>query len=1042
MRGLNLALALAVHIVVGLVGLAWGAFVSAYGVGEGLFLVFLWFAGAGVLVAWRDSHPGRLWLVPLVWVISLVAPVIGLVLVGVGVLLWLFGRPVEEGAAPSRTFPSVNLPTGDIEDRLAVLERRLEVFMDDLAALKRDVTARATRPAVEEPIPVPTPPSAPVPPPPPPPPRPEPEPEPETISTQPARSFTVPISWSDLTGARALAWAGGIVTLLGIVFFFVLAVNRGWVSPELRLILGAAASIAVFGAGWWLRARYGQLYSPLAAVGTGIAGGFATLLAATALYEFVPELGALAAAAGIAAIAVATALAWSSETIAALGLLGALLVPLMVLFEKDELSLIGTSFAAIVFAGTAIVAISRRWRLLLVAGAVASLPQIAVVVAQTDETDWAAIALTTVFWLLYLATGIANHLVLARERLHTLTTGFVLAGAVLAGVSTAHLFGEGSFGLDREGTAFLVLAAVHGALGAYFFRRERDLSSLLWAAGLVLAAIAGAELVSGLSLTVVWAAEAGALAWLVSRTGETRFQLAGLAYLVLGAGYAFVFEAPPEELIEANRHPAEGAPSVAVLALAALLLARYCRPPVEQPRTAFSRFLTDVEAVVYAGRPVYVAAAGLFALYAASQGILELSEWVEIDSIQARFERGHVFVTILWALVAVALVEVGVRMPRFRPAELAGFAWLLVTLVKTTGYDGAELSDTRRSYAFLAGAAAALLAGFEYQRLDARVRTLSLAAVACVAASFGLAVAAVVELVDGEWNGTDLEGAAFLGLAAVYAMFAAVVFPAARHRDLSTLLWVPAAILVAVACAELVDGTYLTLTWSAVAVVFAGLAVAAQERRFHLVSLGFLALAVGNAVGLEAPPAELFSANRHPGEGVPSLVFAVLAALGLAFFLRPDPGVRPTWTLRGEIRWSSVGDEVVARMPLWRAVLLAVAGVLALYAASLAILELFQWASPASVATDFQRGHTAVSALWGLVGLALLYVGLARRSRAFRLAGFALFAVSLAKLFLYDLSYLSSLARAFSFLAIGAVLLLGGFFYQRLSQQLDERPPS
>jgi uncharacterized membrane protein len=1044
-RGLNLALALAVHIVVGLLGFAWGAFIRGYGDSEGLFLLVLWFVGAGLLIAWRETHPGRLWLVPIVWVISVVEPVFGLVAVGLSVLVWIFGRPVEEGAAPTRTFPSMNPPSGDLEGRLAVLERRLDVFMDELAALKRDVAARAGRAAPETPMPPPTPPSAPVPPLPPPP-RPAPEPEAETVWRQPvtqaARSFTIPISWSDLTGARALAWAGGIVTLLGIVFFFVLAVNRGWVSPELRLGLGAAASIAVFSAGFWLRARYGQLYSPLAAVGTGIAGAFATLLAATALYEFVPELGALVAAAGIAAVAVATALAWSSEVIAGLGLIGALLVPLMVLFEEDELSVIGTSFAAIVFAGTAIVAISRRWRLLLVAGGVASFPQIAVLVGQTDETDWAVIALTAVFWLLYLATGVAHHLVQARERLHALTTGFVLAGAVLAGVSTAWLFGEGSFGLDREGTAFLVLAAVHGALGTYFFRRERDLSSLLWAAGLVLAAIAGAELVSGLSLTVVWAAEAAALAWLVARTGETRFQLAGLAYLVLGTGYAFGFEAPPEEFLEANRHPAEGAPSVAILALAALLLARYSRRPAERPRTGFSRFLSELEAAAYMARPAYVAAAGLFALYAASLGILELSEWIELDSIQARFERGHIFVTILWSLVALALVEAGVRVPRLRPAELAGLAWLLVTLVKTTGYDGAELSDTRRSYAFLAVATAALLAGFEYQRLDERVRTLSLAAVAGVAASFALAVVAVVELVDGEWNGIDLEGAAFLGLAAVYGAFAATVFPAARHRDLSTLLWVPAAILVAVACPELLDGTYLTLAWSAVVVGFAGLAVAARERRFHLASLGFLALALGNAVGLEAPPAELFSANRHPGEGVSSLVFAGLAALALAVLLRPEPGVRPSWTLRGEIKWSAVGSEVVARMPLWRGVALVVAGVVALYAASLTILELFQWASPASVATDFQRGHTAVSALWGLVGLALLYLGLTRRSRAFRLAGFALFAVSLAKLFLYDLSYLSSLARAFSFLAVGAVLLLGGFFYQRLSQQLDERRTS
>jgi uncharacterized membrane protein len=49
-------------------------------------------------------------------------------------------------------------------------------------------------------------------------------------------------------------------------------------------------------------------------------------------------------------------------------------------------------------------------------------------------------------------------------------------------------------------------------------------------------------------------------------------------------------------------------------------------------------------------------------------------------------------------------------------------------------------------------------------------------------------------------------------------------------------------------------------------------------------------------------------------------------------------------------------------------------------------------------------------------------------------AGFALFAVSLAKLFLFDLPSLSPVTRALSFLAVGAVLLLGGFFYQRLLQ--------
>jgi uncharacterized membrane protein len=44
--------------------------------------------------------------------------------------------------------------------------------------------------------------------------------------------------------------------------------------------------------------------------------------------------------------------------------------------------------------------------------------------------------------------------------------------------------------------------------------------------------------------------------------------------------------------------------------------------------------------------------------------------------------------------------------------------------------------------------------------------------------------------------------------------------------------------------------------------------------------------------------------------------------------------------------------------------------------------------------------------------------------------------MSLVKLFLYDLAFLSSVARALSFLAVGAVILVGGFFYQRLAAEV------
>jgi uncharacterized membrane protein len=75
------------------------------------------------------------------------------------------------------------------------------------------------------------------------------------------------------------------------------------------------------------------------------------------------------------------------------------------------------------------------------------------------------------------------------------------------------------------------------------------------------------------------------------------------------------------------------------------------------------------------------------------------------------------------------------------------------------------------------------------------------------------------------------------------------------------------------------------------------------------------------------------------------------------------------------------------------------------------------------------------SALWCALGLTLLYVGLRRGSAALRIGGPALFGISLAKLFLYDLAFLSSITRAFSFVAVGMLIMVGGFFYQRLAQE-------
>jgi uncharacterized membrane protein len=210
----------------------------------------------------------------------------------------------------------------DMEIRLHQLERELLDVRDELGRESRvgsdvrpDPVVAPTRPVARPPVPVAT--------------RREPE------SGPPRRTLADVLADWDLLGARGLAAVGGIVTLLGIAFFFVLAANHGWIGPGTRVLLGGAAAALVFGTGLVLKHRYGQLHAALAAVGAGIGGAYTTLLAAAAIYDLVPEGLALVLAAAIAAAGVGVAILWSSELIAGLGLGGAAALPALYALDRD-----------------------------------------------------------------------------------------------------------------------------------------------------------------------------------------------------------------------------------------------------------------------------------------------------------------------------------------------------------------------------------------------------------------------------------------------------------------------------------------------------------------------------------------------------------------------------------------------------------------------------------------------------------------------------------------------------------------------------------
>jgi uncharacterized membrane protein len=82
--------------------------------------------------------------------------------------------------------------------------------------------------------------------------------------------------------------------------------------------------------------------------------------------------------------------------------------------------------------------------------------------------------------------------------------------------------------------------------------------------------------------------------------------------------------------------------------------------------------------------------------------------------------------------------------------------------------------------------------------------------------------------------------------------------------------------------------------------------------------------------------------------------------------------------------------------------------------------------------------NLSLTGLWLVYAVVLLVVGIARRSRAVRLGGLILIAVSIVKVFVYDVFTLSTMYRIIAFVGLGILLLVGGFLYQRYSARIKE----
>jgi uncharacterized membrane protein len=220
---------------------------------------------------------------------------------------------------------------------------------------------------------------------------------------------------------------------------------------------------------------------------------------------------------------------------------------------------------------------------------------------------------------------------------------------------------------------------------------------------------------------------------------------------------------------------------------------------------------------------------------------------------------------------------------------------------------------------------------------------------------------------------------------------------------------------IAYLTASALSGPALACAWCVEAVALMRLATRTPDPAARWGGLGFLAFAALHVVTVDASPSALITGAGDLAGAAAALGGLALAAFGAAR------------TVRGE--------------PRLRIALLTGAAAALVYLVSIAVVTIFQPGAGAGGAsllelTVRQEGQVLLSTLWAALGVTALIAGLRREHATLRSIALGWLIFTAGKVFLYDLSTLTSIFRVVSFVALGLLLLGGAYAYQRL------RPPA
>lgn len=349
-----------------------------------------------------------------------------------------------------------------------------------------------------------------------------------------------------LLGGRAAAFAGIGILVAGIAFLVGYAVQHAWIGPGVRTLIGLVSGCVLVGLGHYIERRQ-ETYRMLARVMTG--GGSAlfyfTVYAAYGLYHLI---GVRAAGAGLLGSALAVfglALAYRSQAVAVLGVVGAFITPLLIGSEKSS-PLFMLLYGAVVNVPVIMLGIRRKWQTLYNLAFVFSVIYYVIALDGRCATGWmTGLCFALLFFAEYAVLG------LLKLRSEQQITGRIadivrlLAASILLMIAVYSVLDDA--GLNHwTGAALLTVALMHMTLAFCAFKLVPRFSAEILtflAGGLIGVALAIPAQYDGVWVSLGWSLEGLALSWFASRIKSQALRTGALITGILGLMKALLFSA-------------------------------------------------------------------------------------------------------------------------------------------------------------------------------------------------------------------------------------------------------------------------------------------------------------------------------------------------------------------------------------------------------------------------------------------------------------------------------------------------------------------